>query len=112
MAKIRICKTADCSNAATTRGYCRLHYLKHWKEIRAEQKRVAVRRLNRYIEHMCRKHPSDYLEIIRRELRNPEGVKALDEQFSAEEDVLHFEEGTSDEDINELIRKLRVEKGF
>ena len=34
MAKIRICKDEDCKNAATTAGFCRLHFLKNWKELK------------------------------------------------------------------------------
>ena len=57
MARIKICKEEECHNSVTTRGYCRLHYLRNWKRIRDAHKQVAARRLNRYIEQVCKENP-------------------------------------------------------
>ena len=36
---IVICKIKECNNSATTKGYCRIHYLKHWEDIHTKKKK-------------------------------------------------------------------------
>jgi hypothetical protein len=113
MARIRICKEEGCQNAATTKGYCRLHYLRHWKTIHDEHKRAAARKLNRYIEHICKENPDDYMDVLRRDLKRPDFDHYVDEEFGADDELpLSFGEGSSEEEIERLIKKLKIEEGF
>lgn len=109
MARIKICKEKDCHNTATTEGYCRLHYLRHWKKVRDQQREAAARRLNRYIERVCRENPQNYLEVIRKDLRDPNFGRDTADLFGMEdEDVgLLFNDGEGDREIEEMIRKLK-----
>lgn len=113
MARIKLCREKGCSDAATTGGYCRLHYLRRWKQIKDSQRASAAKKLNRYIERICKQNPDDYLEVIKRDLKKPD----------FEESVVHsldFSEGaassTSEEEdeaeIERIIKKLKVEEGF
>ena len=112
MAKIRICKEPDCSDSATTEGYCRLHYLRRWRRIKQAQRRAAARRLNRYIEHVCKNNPDDYLETIKKDLRSPQFANYVDENFSDEEGGLFLDEASDEEEVDRIIKKLKVEEGF
>lgn len=115
MARIHICKEDGCHNAATTKGYCRLHYLRHWKNIKEGEKRHAAERLNKYVEYICRKHPDRYMEVIKEDLRSPTFEKdverAIGDDESSEEEII-FDEPTYEEEIEKLIRELKIEKGF
>lgn len=37
MKRISICRNDGCNDIQTTEGYCRLHYMKNWKKIKAEE---------------------------------------------------------------------------
>lgn len=113
MAKIKICKEEGCSDAATTAGYCRLHYLKRWKAIKDAERETAARRLNRYIERICRENPDDYMDVIRRDLRRPdfEDIVGGELDFSGEA-ASSFGEINDEDEIKEIIKKLKIEEGF
>jgi len=85
MVRIKICKEPDCKDAASTEGYCRLHYLKHWRRIRKAKKIASARKLNNYIEHICKENPDGYLEAIRRDLRSKNFPESVDEAFGEED---------------------------
>lgn len=66
--KIKLCKEKNCSNQQTTRGYCRLHYLKNWKKIKEDEKKKAAKDLNRYVENIVKRNPDKSAEAVRQEL--------------------------------------------
>lgn len=113
MTHIRICKEASCHNASTTEGYCRLHYLKHWKEIKDARRKKATKKLNQYVEHMMKKHPDRYVEAIKKDIRSPNFGRQMDDLFGFDdEDISIFNEPTYDEEIELLVKQLKIEKGF
>jgi hypothetical protein len=107
MARIRICKEEGCKNAATSGGYCRLHYLKNWKKLKQAEHERAAKKLNRYVESVIRRHPDRYVEIIKKELKSQNFGKLVDDQFGYDEEDNVFNEPTYDEDVRELIEKFR-----
>ncbi|MFA4874833.1 MAG: hypothetical protein WC956_03165 [bacterium] len=112
MARIKICKEDNCHDAATTNGYCRLHYLRRWKEIHEARKRGAARKLNRYIERVVRENPDDYAEVIRKDLENPDFDRFVEDAFGSEQEEIPFDEETAEEEIEQILRRLKVEEGF
>ena len=85
-----------------------MHYLKNWKRLRREEQRRAAKRLNRYIESVVRRHPDRYLEVIKKEIRSPRFGKHIEDRFGFDEDTTDiFSESTYDEDVRELIEKLK-----
>jgi hypothetical protein len=113
MAKIKICKEEDCNNTATTAGYCRLHYLKRWKAIKDVDKAAAARRLNQYIERVCRENPDDYIDVIRKDLRKPDFEEIVGGELDFNNDLgIAFGDLVDDIEIEEMIRKLKIEEGF
>ncbi len=113
MARIRICKEKGCNDAATTSGFCRFHYLKQWKQIKDAEKSAGAKRLNRYIERVLKENPNDYLDVIKRDLGKPDFedsvVRALDFGEGASAQV---EESDDENEIDRIIRKLKIEEGF
>lgn len=114
MAKIKICKEPGCHNAQTTSGYCRLHYLKNWKKIKHKQQRKSADRLNRYVESIVKQHPDHYLEVIKEDLRSKNFEKLVEDRYREELDELYhiFDDKTYEEDIEQLIKDLKVEDDF
>ncbi len=114
MARIKICKEEGCHNSATTAGFCRLHYLKNWKKIKSTEKRRAAKNLNSYIENVCHRHPDHYMEVIKKDIRSPRFDKFVEETFGYEDDDVEdiFNEPTYEEEIEKLIKELKLEKNF
>lgn len=112
MSKIKICKEEGCHNSQTTSGFCRLHYLKNWKNIKREQQERAAKKLNRYIEAICRKHPDKYIEVIKDEIKTKK-FKTHDDSNEEMDDLYRlFNEPTYEEEVERLIKELKIEKNF
>ena len=110
MSKIRICREENCKNAATSGGFCRLHYLKNWKRLKEEEQKRAAKRLNRYIESVVKRHPERYVEMIKKDLRSPDFERLVDMQFGGEDgNELILDEPAYDEEVRELIEKFKKE---
>lgn len=114
MAKIRICKEQGCNNAQTTKGYCRLHYLKNWKKIKAKKQKDAAKRLNQYIENIVAKNPDRYMEVLKKEIRSDKFDKYMPDEYSSEMDDLYkiFNDAGYDGEVEKLIRNLKLEGKF
>jgi hypothetical protein len=52
---VRLCSEKDCKDQQTTKGYCRLHYLKNWKKIRDKEEKKAKKNLDKYVDHLAKK---------------------------------------------------------
>lgn len=116
MARIKICKEAGCHNSQTTGGYCRLHYLKHWKQIKAAAGEKAAKKLNRYVDYMAKKNPERYIEDIKKDLRQRRfdpGFAAADTEDGAEPDLVDRLFGVDEtNELEEILKELKIEKDF
>lgn len=66
------CLQKGCRERATTKGYCRIHYIANWKRIRLNRQMKAERRLNSYVNRLVKKYPKEYLEKIKEGLESEE----------------------------------------
>lgn len=110
--KIKICTEEGCHNAQTTDNFCRLHYVKNWKKLKEQAQKKSAERLNKYVEGICNKHPDRYMDMIRKDIRSGrEG--AFDNGFHAEETEVfsggHLE---TDESVDRLIGRIKLDKDF
>lgn len=113
MPRIKICKEKDCHNAQTTGGFCRLHYLKNWKKIRAEKKKKATKSLNRYVEAILKRNPDHYMDEIKKDIRSKDFEERVGEEFGpTEEDFSLFDSNTTDAEIDEIITRIKGEKDY
>ncbi len=64
----KLCRESGCENFATTKGYCRLDYIKNWKKIKRKEMILKEGKLNQYIEELVSKYPDKYIDIIRQDL--------------------------------------------
>jgi len=63
-----MCRELSCENVATTKGYCRLDYIKNWKKIKRKEMILKEGKLNQYIEELVGKYPDKYIDVIRQDL--------------------------------------------
>ena len=64
----KMCRETACENLATTKGYCRLDYIKNWKKIKRKEMILKEGKLNQYIEELVSKYPEKYIDVIRQDL--------------------------------------------
>lgn len=114
--KIKICSEPGCKNAETTKGYCRLHYLKNWKTIRTAAQKKSADRLNKYVEGICKKFPEKYLDVIRQNIQDGKSAdgKTGDEDAPEDlsEEVLQAFGYQDDESLDKLLSHIKIDKDF
>ena len=111
--KIRLCKEEDCNNQQTTSGYCRLHYLKNWREIKAKKKERSVKELNRYIDNIMRKNPDKGVAALKQNLKEEGQFEQSVGEYLYEDDLNSVLEGLgykSDADL--LLEDVKIDETF
>lgn len=110
--KVKLCHYKGCNNAATTMGFCRFHYLKNWKKIKAKQKQKAIKNLNKYIDHIMHKHPDGYMDVIREDLRNLDQFSRKAEHYFAEDDFHDIMDELNPEDVHRIIDNIKIDESY
>ncbi|EKD51271.1 MAG: hypothetical protein ACD_62C00293G0007 [uncultured bacterium] len=109
---VKLCKHKGCTNAATTMGYCRYHYLKNWKKIKDIQKKKAVKNLNKYIDHIMHKNPDGYMDSIREDLRNQDQFVKKAEGYFSEDDFHDVMDELGSDDVDRIIDSIKIDDSY
>ncbi len=109
---VKLCKQKGCTNAATTSGYCRFHYLKNWKKIKDGQKKKAVKNLNKYIDHIMHKNPEGYMDNIREDLRNKDQFSRKAEGYCSEDAFHDIMDELNNEDVHRIVGSIKLDESY
>lgn len=104
--KTKFCIESDCKLEAVTHGYCRLHYIAHWRHIKFDRHVKAERRLNAYVDRLAKKYPKDFMEKIKEGLEDENKFRETVEELDLEND-----QGTTETETEFLEKFLRDIKG-
>ena len=110
--KVKLCKEKGCQNTATTVGYCRIHYLKNWKTLKAKEKQKAVHTLNKYIDHVMKKNPEGYMEEIRDDLKNQDVMNKKVDQFFEDDGFHEVLDEVNNDDVERIIDGIKIDDSF
>ena len=103
----RMCRETGCENLATTKGYCRLDYIKNWKKIKRKEMILKEGKLNQYIEELVSKYPDKYIEVIRQDLSTEVNFNKVIHDLELDESIDDLDyDGDS---IDSLIGSIRKE---
>lgn len=103
----RMCRESGCENPATTKGYCRLDYIKNWKKIKRKEMILREGKLNQYIEELVSKYPDKYIEVIRQDLSTEVNFTKVIHDLELDESIEDMDyDGDS---IDSLIGAIRKE---
>lgn len=105
--KKKFCLQEDCKREATSKGYCRLHYIQNWQQIKLDNKARAERRLNAYIDKLSKKYPQDYVDKIREGLENDERFQQSVQEADLDNDIENSE--TENEFLEKFLRNIKSE---
>lgn len=106
-----LCRESGCENTATTKGYCRLDYIKNWKKIKRKEMILKEGKLNQYIEELVSKYPDRYMDVIRQDLSTEITFNKVITDLELDESIddLDYDNDT----IDELIGGIRKDdSGF
>lgn len=103
----KMCRETGCENAATTKGYCRLDYIKNWKKIKRKEMILKEGKLNQYIEELVSKYPDKYIDVIRQDLSTEVNFNKVIHDLELDEsmDDLDYDSDS----IDSLIGSIRKE---
>lgn len=104
--KEKLCVAEGCRSPSSVKGHCRLHYLTYWKEIRANARAKAEKRLDAFVNRLAERYPKDHLEKLKEGLSDE--TKLNEVMTELESDVEPGSE-TEREFIEILGRKLKLE---
>jgi hypothetical protein len=103
----RMCRESGCENPSTTKGYCRLDYIKNWKKIKRKEMILKEGKLNQYIEELVSKYPDKYIEVIRQDLSTEVNFTKVIHDLELDESIDDLDyDGDS---IDSLIGAIRKE---
>lgn len=107
----RMCRETACENFATTKGYCRLHYIQNWKKIKRKEMILKEGKLNQYVEELVSKYPDKYIEVIRQDLSTEVNFNKVIHDLELDESIDDLDyDGDS---IDSLIGSIRKDgEGF
>ncbi|OGR03374.1 MAG: hypothetical protein A2284_04960 [Deltaproteobacteria bacterium RIFOXYA12_FULL_61_11] len=52
MVNIELCKEQNCNDAQIVAGYCRLHYIKNWRQLKTKEAKVHDLTLDDYLKQV------------------------------------------------------------
>lgn len=105
--RVKFCLEAECKNESKSHGYCRLHYIAHWRTIKFSNHVKAERRLNAYVDRIAKKYPKEYLDKIKEGLESEEKFKASMEEAELESDGDNSE--NEQEFLEKFLRDIKVD---
>ena len=101
--RVRVCDEAGCRELQTTSGFCRLHYIKNWREIVQERKLKAREKLSKFVEGMSERYGDDYVEVLQDTMGSDEQLKNRLHEFGFREE---FESGDKNPFEATAVREL------
>ncbi len=103
----KMCRETGCENSATTKGYCRLDYIKNWKKIKRKEMILKEGKLNQYIEELVSKYPDKYIDVIRQDLSSEVNFNKVIHDLELDESMEDLDYDS--DSIDSLIGSIRKE---
>lgn len=99
-------------NRQMAKNYCRLHYVKHWKDIQTEKKKKQAKSIDNYVKHILRNNP----EFQPAQKKGEVFEEALDLHSPShffQDDFDHILNDLGNRaDLDRLLDAIKVDKNF
>lgn len=107
--KERFCAAEGCKLSAAMGGYCRLHYLKNYRTIKATEQAKAEKRLNTFVDRLAKKYPNDYLERLKEGIESEEKFQQTVHELELEPEQTEEQKETEREYLERFTTKLKID---
>jgi len=104
---IKLCRADHCKEPIKSQGYCRLHYISHWKYIKLDDKIKAERRLNAYVDRLVKRYPGEYLDVLKGNIEDESKFKETIEELDVTAEPEETENETESGFLEKLMRTLK-----
>lgn len=102
---VKICKIDDCKNEQTTSGFCRFHYLVHWKEVQEKKKKVEARKLENFVNQYANTSTPGPRRKRGRPPKNQASQSTFEEAFK---ETPQKEDSSSDGDFHDIMEEVNL----
>jgi len=106
----RYCKVPNCDQVGLVEGYCRYHYLFHWKRIQIRKKIISEGKLDKYIEELTAKFPLKFIDVLRKDLKSEKDFMMAIRELEIDENM-NDDSADSEADDQNLINEMRGTTG-
>jgi len=97
------CPVKECGQPATTGKYCRLHYIAHWQGEKKRSHEAKEKMLDRYVKALTKRFPDEYLEVIKKDLANPQSFKKTVQEL----DIENMEDIDFLDDVQDFLKNIK-----
>lgn len=91
------CLEKDCDNLATTAGFCRLHYIKNWSEIKNREEIILNGKLNDIILLVFSKIPLKFISDVLDDIQDDKSFYKTLKELNIDTKGEGFEEGDEED---------------
>ncbi len=91
------CLEKDCDNLATTNGFCRLHYIKNWGEIKNREEIILNGRLNDVIFLVFSKIPLKFISDVLDDIQDDKSFYKVLKELNIDTKGDGFEDGEEED---------------
>ena len=95
------CLEKNCDSPSSTKGFCRLHYISNWKNVKKRESILIDGKLQDFIEDLAKKYPLKSIELVLNDLSDEKSFfAALNEMDieSMDDDQGSISDEASDDD--------------
>ena len=107
----RYCRSTDCDQIGLVDGYCRYHYLYHWKKIQNRKKILADGKLERYIDELTARYTDKFIEILRKDLRTEKDFLAAVQELELDDSSSNAQDEDEAKTYIEEISGMQSDSG-
>lgn len=101
------CLEKGCDNPVTTAGYCRLHYIKNWMDIKKKLNVLSEGKLQKFIEDLVVRYPVKYVESILEDLSDEKQFYNVLKELNIDSSEEIFDDET-DNDDQDIVYETRA----
>ncbi len=107
--RIVICKHAGCNDVATSKDFCRLHYLANWKKLKSKEAKNQGMGLDTYLKELSSRFPDEFFEKLRADVEEMSSEAIVETDDSADSMGRGMFDVESDEDMDDIMKGIRIE---
>lgn len=110
---VQLCEEKGCKNQQTTKGFCRLHYLKNWRKLQESEKKKAADNLNKYVDYLAKKNPDRYVNELKDDLKSNSDFQQKADNFVADSEFYDvLDELDMGSEVKRILGSIKVDKSF
>ena len=110
------CMERSCDSPSSTKGFCRLHYISNWKNLKKREAILIDGKLQEFIEDLAKKYPLKNIELVLNDLSDEKSFFAalneMDiESIDDDQDQL-VDDGVDDDDQDIAFETKTTKSGY